>query len=139
MLLRLAMTLGLVYPLTLKYGLQGSCWAILIPAITIKFLVVPILIRIARFSLTEFLEQLLPAIACTTLIVVFLYLSRSFIAHAMQAGISPFIFFLLIILSILLYILVSSKVNSRVVKEMKAMLSALVKKSNAKVIPGRKE
>lgn len=139
MLLRLAMTLGLVYPLTLKYGLQGSCWAILIPAITIKFLVVPILIRIARFSLTEFLEQLLPAIACTTLIVVFLYLSRSFIAHAMEAGISPFIFFLLIILSILLYILVSSKFNSRVVKEMKAMLSALVKKSNAKVIPGRKE
>jgi O-antigen/teichoic acid export membrane protein len=135
MLLRLAMTSGLVYPLTTNYGLQGACWAILIPAIAIKFLVVPILVRIARFTYSEFLKQILPSIACTSLIVVLLYMLRSCIVYTTQSGISLPVFFLLLILSILLYVLVSLKYNSRVIKEMREVFLVLFKNSDVKATP----
>jgi lipopolysaccharide exporter len=124
-LFRILLTLAIIYPLISRYEMIGACWAILIPGIAIKAIVIPVLVKIARISPLDLLRSVYASLIGAVLLMGMIWLVRWGILAVFQYEIGIGVFIFLTCLGGGTYLLAVSRIDASVLKDLKHMLSQI--------------
>jgi len=112
------MMFAVIYPLIRHYEIVGACWAILGPAIAIKFVVVPTLLRFTGIKASEFFKALAPSAVGAVLLVITVAGVRS--CFAAPIGILSFV--LAALLGGVVYLAVIVLTDRKTINEIRSIL-----------------
>lgn len=127
--IRTAMMLVIIYPLVAHYGLTGACWAIIIPAILIKFIAIPELLKILELKLPAFFGEFIPSLVSTALTIAHVMLLQYLISNHTQSNVGIGVFSILVIFAILLHLGFSYLFNKKMFREIGSLFKTMKNQS----------
>jgi len=123
--IRSIIMLSMIYPLVHYYGLAGACGALIFPAILVKFVTLPLLIKTLRISLIEFTAQIIPPTAASVIMIVLLLTLK----HTLFTQINLYSFAFLALTGIAVYILVLCLISPKTPREFISLVQNMLTKS----------
>ncbi len=121
------MMFAVIYPLIRNYEIIGVCWAILGPAIAIKFVVVPTLLRFTGIKASEFLKALAPSAVGAVLLIATVAGAGALIRSYFAAPTGILSFVLVALLGGLVYLAVIVLTDRKTIKELRSILLSLAR------------